>query len=159
MHKANTESLCISNTQGWNLQGYSLIDLLITMTILIIIISFALPGWQQLLTAARRHYATTTLTQLATKQEQFYLQQHRYARNDELALSPPAGLGLSSSLTGYYNLETRLIAGGFSATATVKSDGLQKDDARCWLFGIDATGRRWAETFTGNNSTQHCWKT
>jgi type IV pilus assembly protein PilE len=144
--------------QVYSLQGHSLIELLVTLTILSIIVSFALPGWQQLLTTTRRNDATTALTRLASKQEQFYLQQHRYASTAELALAPPAGLGLSTTHTGYYELVSTLLTNGFSATAIVTSDGLQRDDTRCWLFGIDATGRRWAETDTGSDSTRHCWK-
>ena len=140
-------------------RGYSLIELLITLTILTIIISFALPGWQQLLTSVRRNDATTALTRLATRQEQFHLQQQRYAATDELALAPPAGLGLSATDAGHYELASTIITNGFSATATVTTGGMQKDDIRCWLFGIDATGQRWAETHTGADSTRYCWKT
>jgi type IV pilus assembly protein PilE len=140
-------------------RGYSLIELLIALTILMIVISFALPGWQQLLASVRRTDATTALTRLAARQEQFHLQRHRYASNAELTLAPPAGLGLTAAHAGHYELAATLITNGFSATATVTTGGMQTGDIRCWLFGIDATGRRWAETDTGVDSTPYCWKT
>lgn len=139
--------------------GHSLLELLITLAILSIVISYALPGWQHLLTTVRRSDATAALTRLATRQEQFHLQQQRYARADELALPPPAGLGLSASNSGHYTLATATVANGFNATATVMTDGVQHNDTQCWIFGIDATGRRWAETSEGADSTRLCWKT
>jgi type IV pilus assembly protein PilE len=141
-----------------NNRGYSLIELLITLSILAIVISYALPGWQQLLTTVRRTDATTALTRLATRQEQFHLQQQRYAVTDELPLSFPAGLGLAATDGGHYELASTSLNNGFSATATVMTNGMQKNDARCWVFGINATGQRWAETYTGVDSTLHCWK-
>lgn len=140
------------------MSGHSLLELLITLAILAIVISFALPGWQHLLTSVRRTDATSALTRLATRQEQFRLQQQRYAGADELALAPPAGLGLSISDAGHYALATALVTDGFNATATVRTEGVQNKDTQCWVFGIDATGKRWAKTSEGADSTRLCWK-
>jgi type IV pilus assembly protein PilE len=139
-------------------QGFSLIELLIVMTIAALLMSFAVPAWQQVVMSARRTDATAALQRVANRQEQFRLQQKRYAGSDELALSPPNGLGLDDTVSRHYEIATKLNDSGFTATATATADSPQQHDTRCRLFGIDATGRRWAETNTGEDSTVRCWK-
>jgi type IV pilus assembly protein PilE len=138
--------------------GFSLIELLIVMTIAALLLSFAVPAWQQVMMSARRTEATAALHRTASRQEQFRLQQKRYAGADELARPPPDGLGLDNTVTGHYVLATKLSDSGYTATATARAGSPQQHDTRCRLFGIDATGRRWAETNTGEDSTLRCWK-
>jgi prepilin-type N-terminal cleavage/methylation domain-containing protein len=146
------------NCQLRGQKAYSLIELLITLSLIAIVYSFAAPQWNQTLQSIRRSDATTALARLANRQEQFRLQQFRYADETERILTPPAGLGLISTDADYYQLTTSLLTNGFQATATVHNQGVQKHDVRCWVFGIDGSGKRWAETIEGIDSTRHCWK-
>jgi prepilin-type N-terminal cleavage/methylation domain-containing protein len=147
------------NCQIRGQKAYSLIELVITLSLIAIVYSFAAPQWNQTLQSIRRSDATTALSRLANRQEQFRLQQLRYADDTERALTPPAGLGLIKTDADHYQLSTSLHETGFQATATVNNQGMQKHDVRCWVFGIDGSGRRWAETIRGINSTTDCWKT
>ena len=137
--------------------GFSLLELLIAMTVVAIVASIAIPGWRAHLMASRRTEAVSMLMQLATRQEQFRVQQQRYAGTDELAIRPPAGLGILNVSERYILTAT---AGDheFTAAATVNAEGTQADDSECWLFGIDESGQRWSESITGDISTTQCWR-
>ncbi|WP_067522858.1 type IV pilin protein [Endozoicomonas ascidiicola] len=65
--------------------GFTLIELLITLVILGILTSIALPSYQQYLQNGRRSEGQTALLDIAGRQEQFFLENHRYA-NDLSAL-------------------------------------------------------------------------
>jgi prepilin-type N-terminal cleavage/methylation domain-containing protein len=159
-NKANNKvNNLLINCQLRGQKAYSLIELLITLSLIAIVYSFAVPQWNLTLQSIRRSDATTALSRLANRQEQFRLQQLRYADETERVLTPPAGLGLISTDSGYYQLITSLHENGYQATATVNNQGVQQHDVRCWVFGIDGSGRRWAETIEGTDSTNDCWKT
>jgi type IV pilus assembly protein PilE len=137
--------------------GFSLIELLIVITVVAIITSIAVPGWRTHIMASRRTEAVAMLMQIATRQEQFRIQQHRYAVSTELTAAPPGGLGIFNTANRYI-LTIAASEHGFTAFATVNVNGTQADDQVCWLFGLDETGRRWSESSKGEISTTQCWR-
>jgi type IV pilus assembly protein PilE len=137
--------------------GFSLIELLIVITVVAIITSIAAPGWRAHVLASHRTEAVAMLMHIATRQEQFRIQQHRYAATKELTTAPPAGLGIFN--TGkHYILTAAANDHEFTALAIVNAKSTQADDKICWLFGVDETGRRWSESSTGKISTTQCWR-
>ena len=138
--------------------GFSLLELLIAVTVVAIISSFALPAWRGYITSARRIDATASLLHIATRQEQFRLQNRRYASANELGLPPPAGLGVTETPDGHYQLAISATATGYVASATVTATGYQQDDARCEIFSLDETGLRTASSAEGNDTTDVCWR-
>jgi prepilin-type N-terminal cleavage/methylation domain-containing protein len=138
--------------------GYSLIEVLAVLLIIGLVMTFALPGWHAVMTKARRSDATDTLLRLVARQEQFRLEHRRYALADELALAPPAGLGLESQTPrNFYRLALSSATAGYAATATVLSTGSQKRDLDCWVFGIEQNGRRWSRSRADTDTTNKCW--
>jgi len=137
--------------------GFSLLELLIVITVVAIITSIAVPGWRTHVMASRRTEAVAMLMQIATRQEQFRIQQHRYAASKELTTAPPGGLGILNTANRYI-LTMTSSDHGFTAFATVNVNGTQADDLVCWLFGLDETGRRWSESNRGEISTTQCWR-
>jgi type IV pilus assembly protein PilE len=137
--------------------GFSLLELLITVTVLAIVMNYAVAAWREQIIKVRRSEAMALLMQVAARQEQFRVQALRYAQGAELSAAPPAGLGLNASSAGYV-LATSATANDFAATATVQAGGLQADDTDCWLFGIDSSGQRWAENRAGTAASEQCWR-
>jgi type IV pilus assembly protein PilE len=137
--------------------GFSLLELLLTLTVLAIVSSYAVAAWREHIKKVRRSEAITLLMQLTARQEQFRLQAMRYADGIELSAPPPTGLGISATGENY-RLASVATDTTFTATATVQYGGQQADDAHCWLFGVDSSGRRWAENRSGRDTSDHCWQ-
>jgi type IV pilus assembly protein PilE len=135
-------------TRSRRARGFSLLELVVTLAIVAILASLALPGYRAQQLRARRTEAISALMQIAALQERHYLRHHTYT----LALEavPPAGLGLrASSENGRYAIAiTAADAAGFSATATAV--GSQAGDSRCAAFTINETGARTA-------TSPDCW--
>ncbi|MDP6437438.1 MAG: type IV pilin protein [Gammaproteobacteria bacterium] len=132
--------------------GFSLVELLIVISIVAIVTGIALPSWRDYIRAARRIDAMGTLLHVAARQEQFRLQNQHYA--DVHALS------IAETTPGSdYRIHIVVTAAGFEAIATAAPDGKQYDDSKCWSFGIDETGRRWSRSASGIDTTRQCWKT
>lgn len=147
-------------------RGFTLVELLTVMVIVGILAAVATAGYRQYLRRAQRVDATTALLHVSSAQERFYLQNDRYATTaEELADAPPAGLGISGTERGYYDLGVAAGPGGagtsYQATATARSDSNQRDDTDCWTFAIDQSNRRTATTAdgsTGDQVTDRCWR-
>lgn len=146
-------------------RGFSLIELLITMTIIATIATLAIGSYRQYVRRAGRVDATSALLRLAAAQEKFYLQNGRYAAGEEIAPAPPAGLGIAGSERAWYVLAVEPAAGGtavgYSASATVDPDEAQADDADCWVFSVNERGLRSAaarDGSTGQSVTERCWR-
>ena len=137
--------------------GFNLPELLMVLAVLAIITGYAVAGWREHFKRVRRGEAMSLLMQVAARQEQFRIQAMRYADGPELRARPPAGLGVTSVGSDYL-LAAIATDDGYQATATVETTGAQADDTRCWLFGIDSSGRRWAANRAGGDTTLQCWQ-
>jgi type IV pilus assembly protein PilE len=138
-------------------KGFSLIELLIAITIVAIIFSIAIPSWKTYLQTMRRTEAVALLMELANRQENFRIQQHRYAATKELTVMPPEGLGIINS-NARYALTTIASAHEYTAFATVDTSGTQADDKKCWEFGVNEAGQRWSKSAAGDLTTTRCWR-
>ncbi len=91
-------------------RGFTLIELMIAVVIIAILASIALPGYQQFIMEGRRSEGQTALLDIAARQEQFFMENHRYTANI-------ADLGIG-------NNNTILTEGGwYLLSATCGSDG------------------------------------
>ena len=143
--------------------GFTLIEMLIVVTLLAIVLGLAVPSYRNYTLRAGRADATNALLRIAAAQEKFYLQNGIYATNAQLQQDRPAGLGFDggSSERGYYTLavtDEANLATGYTATATVVSTDKQKDDTDCSSFSLDQDGRRGANGGYAPATVEKCWR-
>ena len=143
-------------------QGFSLIELLIVVSVLAIVLALGVPGYRQYLIRANRSDATAALLRIAAAQERYYLQNGRYATTrQELEAAPPDGLGTGKTERDFYVLELAPNGGGpatgFIASATVRLGGAQSDDEECRVFMLDERGQHTAFDRFGD-SNERCWR-
>ena len=60
-------------------QGVTLLELMIVLVIIAIMASFAYPSYQQYIVNTKRTAATSTLLRVADRQQQFFMDNKRYA--------------------------------------------------------------------------------
>ena len=133
--------------------GFSLIELMITVVIIAIVTSIALPSYREHVKRTMRTDATSTLLRLAAEQEKFYISNNTYT--DDIA-----DLDITGTDEGLYTLaisSTDLIV-TFIGTATAKTGESQAGDSACKSFSIDANGSRTALDDTSTDNSEFCWR-
>lgn len=108
------------------IKGMTLIELMVTVAIIGIIASIALPSFQDQIVKSRRGDGKTQLLQLQMQQESFRLENNAYATTAQLTL--PAN--------DYYTFTaSNISASTFTLTATAKSS--QTSDTDCTPLTLD----------------------
>lgn len=132
--------------------GFSLIELMITVAIITILASIALPSYRAYVLRSNRGDATQALLRIAAQQEKFFLQNNTYAATmDDLSMD-------AKSEHGWYDLDiTAGDVNGFTAQALANADESQADDDACQTFSIDAQGRKLALDSGGGANEDTCW--
>ena len=129
-------------------QGFTLIELVITIAIIGIIASLAYPSYQNSVMKSRRTDATSALLKLQMDQEKHRANNPTYATS--VTGGGATGLGWDSDISenGYYTVTTENTLDGFAATATAVTGKSQANDTDCLTITIDQDGA------TGNPV---CW--
>lgn len=133
--------------------GFSLIELMITIVIIAIVTSIALPSYREHVKRTMRTDATSALLRLAAEQEKFYISNNSYTTD-------LSDLDITGTDEGLYTLA---ISSGdlvltYVATATPTAGKAQDGDDSCDQFSIDASGNRLAEDEGGTDNSEYCWK-
>ena len=141
--------------------GFSLMELMVTITIASILASLAVPGYVQQIRESRRIEARLALLDLVTREERFLTTNGAYT-------AVPADLGYSGVFpqvigSGYYQINVCVAdaapCGTSSATVgnvflvQATPVGSQASDAQCTSFSLDSTGMQSA---TGTTAAT-CW--
>ena len=151
---------CIVSTPGS--YGFTLVELLVVITIGAILLSIAVPTYQAQVRKSRRTEAKTALLDLASREE-------RYMSTNNAYSNTAANLGYSALPTavgsGYYRLSipapvasTATAPASFTATATVVSGRGQEKDTSCYSFAVDSKGRQTSLNSVGADSSGICWQ-
>ena len=137
--------------------GMSLIELLAVVCIIAILGLIAFPSYRQYAIRAHRTEGKAALLRLATNQERFYIQNHRYSDTVDASV----GFTTPKSENGVYAITVTTMNGwtqDYTATATPVAgggiDGVdQTVDGDCTSFTLTSAG---AKSATGNQPAS-CW--
>ncbi|MBT8144578.1 MAG: type IV pilin protein [Gammaproteobacteria bacterium] len=132
--------------------GFTLIELVITVAILIILAAIAVPNYRNHVIRSNRTDGMATLMRIAAAQEKFYLQNNSYTAD----LSA-AGLNVGNSSDYYtYVVASDDLTSRFTATASPVES--QKQDDKCATLSLDNFGNKSARDGDNNDTTSTCWR-
>lgn len=127
-------------------QGFTLIELMITVVIVAILASIALPSYRQYVIRANRAAAKEAMMDIANRQQQFLLAHRSYADKSTFEAT---GYTLPSEVASHYTWEMGPIADmvsrpsfeiTFTATGSQASDGAITLDSQ----GRKAPAEKWS---------------
>lgn len=135
--------------------GFTLIEVMIVVVVVAILVSVALPAYQDSLQKGRRTDGMSALMDVANRQEQHMLDRSTYTA-DMTDLGFAADPMVSEE--GFYTVDAAAGACGdlglcYTLTATPVAGGPQANDARCTTLILDSNGSRSA---TGS-AADECW--
>ena len=140
------------------MRGFTLLELLVAITIVGVLSVLALPGYQAVRHRTQRTDARLALLWIQHQQERHYATHHAYAAT----LSDLTPDQMSRSSAGDYDIAVVLNDGGqgYVATAHAHANGRQAGDRPCRWFSINETGQRRAATAAGawsDDDPNRCW--
>lgn len=131
--------------------GFTLIEVMITVVIVAILASIAYPSYLSQVRKSRRSDAVQALSQVQQAQERWRANNITYT--SELSTAPPDGLGLLATTSGgYYTLAISSdSATGYVVTATAVSGKSQASDTNCATLTVTVTNG------SAVNAPTDCW--
>ena len=144
--------------QDLNQKGFTLVELLVVVAIMAILVSIALPSYQESALRAGRAEAKSELLQVAADQERHYSSFNTYIDDATPMTTPTVADRDRTTSNGLYVISVAACSGGaisncFLATATAQ--GNQLNDL-CDTLTLSDTGVRGA---TGTGATaEECWQ-
>ncbi|MDM8564727.1 type IV pilin protein [Candidatus Halobeggiatoa sp. HSG11] len=148
-------------------KGFSLIEMMVVVVIIGILTIVAYPYYRQNVLTSNRIEAKSSLMELSQLQENFFVENNRYATNfteNELNAAQ-AGFARDGGnfvsinpnldlINGYYQLN--LIGTNATYTLTATATGSQTEDTNCIIFTINHVGQKTATDNTGQPNDK-CW--
>ena len=139
-------------------KGFTLIELMITVAILAILASIALPSYESYVARARRADARGQLLQAAQFMQRFYTSNDQYLNDrsgNTISTQMPANLARSPADGAHiYALTIAATTSTYTLTMTPQAGNSMSSDA-CGAFTLTSTGVRGV---TGTKPRDECWK-
>lgn len=138
--------------------GFTLIELMVTVTVVAILAAIAYPSYQSHMRQTRRSDAQIALVNIANLQERFFTQCSKYATSltaDRNCTDLGLDLTTTTSPNGYYQLALiNASTTSFTVSASPVVTGPQAGDTECTAFTLTNAG---VKNATGSN-TSRCWR-
>jgi type IV pilus assembly protein PilE len=141
-------------------RGFSLVELVVVVLVLGILMTLALPAYQQQLRTSRRSLAGAALLEALIRQEQFFLQHRQYAQGltdlgypaQRYAIDAQGNTLTADAPHRIYliNLATRVNSFTLSAIPQLG----QAKDRLCGTLSLESTGTK---RVSGPGSLSQCW--
>jgi len=113
-------------------KGFTLIELMIVVVIIGIIAAFAYPAYQDSVRKSRRADAKTTLGDIASKMEQYYMDNKTYSTGGKTLTELGYATATISSYEGYYTISINSeSATSYELLAVPTTKGNQNLDTKC----------------------------
>ncbi len=148
------------------MKGFSLIELMVVVSIITILGAIAVPSYNYSVRKSRRTEAKTALLDLAAREERYFATQNVYS-NSAVALQYVAtggNAGWPVTIGSYYQISsvvvgpaTAITPGTYVLQITPFTGSTQLKDTSCQTFQVDQTGAQTSLDASGNNSTSTCW--
>jgi len=143
--------------------GFSLIELMVTVVIISILASIAIPAYNAQIRKSRRTEAKTALLDLAGREERYFNTNNAYtdvAANLGYTAATPTLTNLSVG-SGYYTVTVTFVPAAPPTPATYQivatAVGDQAGDA-CSTFTVNSNGSQSATSASDPNPNVDCWK-
>lgn len=131
-----------------NIQGFTMIELMIVVAIMGIISAIAYPSYQDSVRKANRADAMDTMLETAQRLERCYT---AYGSYDHASCPVQPGATINSTHQ-HYEVDVTSTPSTYILTASPVSDQQLEDD-KCTTFVLNQSGQK---TATGSDAT-HCW--
>ena len=150
-------------------QGFSLIELVITMLIVAILAAIAIPGYNSYVRKSRRTEIKTALLDMASLEERYFSTNQTYSSTaGDLGYTAfPATLAsgfytISAPAVTAASVPTAATPGGipavFTLTGTYVAGTDQAKDTQCASFTVTSGGIQSATNSGGTDNTATCWR-
>lgn len=133
-------------------QGYTLIELIITISIISILAAIAIPAYNGYTMESRRTDARAATLEIALAQEKYRSVCPTYAANIGATIDCTTSTlaGDATSADGYYTVSiTANSATAYTIAAVAVAGGVQSHDSGCTTMTVDQD--------SGHGSTAACW--
>lgn len=134
--------------------GFTLIELVITLSVLALLSSIAYPAYLEQTGKGRRAEAHVALLKTAAKQEKYFADHGTFTAD-----MTELGLNADPYVTerGFYSIDATLSDGGRRYVLTATRAGAQVNDTVCGDLTFSSLNIRSAINNSDTNPTKHCW--
>lgn len=140
-------------------RGFTLIEMMITVAVIAILAGVALPSYTDYITRSKIVEATTSLTDMRTRLEQYFLDSRQYPGSciAPAAGAAPAGQIYLPSSTKYFTVTCALTA----TTYTVTASGNAGQGMGGFVYTVDQSNNRKTTSlpsgWSGAGASSTCW--
>jgi type IV pilus assembly protein PilE len=128
--------------------GFSLIELMVAVTIIGVLLAIAVPGYREYIVRANRSAAQSVLLEIASREEQYAASNRAYFATTTANNLAGLGMTVPEEVAARYDITITLsnvlaTNDGFVATATAKGDQVDDGNLAVNQFGLRTPIEKW----------------